>query len=179
MAAIDSVGNVGEHATIYVSMNKYIPHTVISYINTKVDDFGNIDLSIFGNDFTKDGTIDAIYFSKDGKSYDEILIYEEGDFKITSNKVITGIQLGDLEEGKYKIGLLHSKRGLYWSGNLLDVGNFGTVKIGNHNYKYIPSWKIITSVLFKADVPQILFWIFICLTFLGLVFSVRGIVSTT
>ena len=93
--------------------------------------------------------------------------------------MITGIQLGDLEEGKYKIGLLHSKRGLYWSGNLLDVGNFGTVKIGNHNYKYIPSWKIITSVLFKADVPQILFWIFICLTFLGLVFSVRGIVSTT
>jgi len=179
VAAIDSVGNVGEHSTIYVSMNKYIPHTVISYINTKVDDFGNIDLSIFGNDFTKEGTIDAIYFSKDGKSYDEILIYEEGDFKITSNKVITGIQLGDLEEGKYKIGLLHSKRGLYWSGNLLNVGNYGTVKIGNHNYKYIPTWKIITSILFTADVPQILFWIFICLTFLGLVFSVRGIASTT
>ncbi len=179
VAAIDSVGNVGEHSTIYLPMNKYVPHTVISYINTKIDDFGNISLSIFGNDFSMDGNVSALYISKDGKSYDAVLSLENGDFSLTSNKVISNIELRDLEEGKYKIGLLHEKRGFYWSGPILTVGNYGTVKIGNHSLKYVPNWKILTSVLFKADVPQILFWIFVLLTFFGLVFSVRGIVATT
>ena len=179
VAAIDTVGNVGEHSTIYISMNKYVPHTVISYINTKVDDFGTIDLSIFGNDFLQDGTINAIYISKDGKNYDAILTKDANQFKVSSNKIITGIQLNDLEEGSYKIGLLHSKRGIYWSGSLLSVSNYGTVKIGNHNISFIPSWELISSALFQADVPQILFWILALLTILGIVFSVRGIVSTT
>ena len=179
VSAIDSVGNVGEHSTIYISMNKYVPHTVISYINTKIDDFGTIDLSIFGNDFLQDGTINAIYISKDGKTYDAILTKEANQFKVSSNKIITGIQLTDLEEGNYKIGLLHSKRGIYWSGSLLSVSNYGTVKIGNHNIRFIPSWEMISSALFQADIPQILFWILALLTILGIVFSVRGIVSTT
>lgn len=179
VSAIDSVGNVGEHATIYVSMNKYIPHTTISYIDTKVDEFGNISMSIFGNDFTKDGNVSAIYISKDGKSYESILMLEEGDFNLTSNKIISNIRLQDLEEGKYKIGLLHQKRGLYWSDSILNVGNYGTVKIGNHGYRFIPSWEIINSVLLQADIPQILILIFVLLSILGLVFSVRGIASTT
>ena len=87
VAAIDTVGNVGEHSTIYISMNKYVPHTVISYINTKVDDFGTIDLSIFGNDFLQDGTINAIYISKDGKNYDAILTKDDME-TLTSHALI-------------------------------------------------------------------------------------------
>ena len=179
VAAIDSVGNIGEHSTIYIATNKYVPHTVISYITTKVDDFGNIDLSIFGNDFLHDGTINAIYISKDGKEYDAILVKDSYQFNVTSNKIITGIKLSDLEEGNYQIGLLHSKRGLYWSGKLLNVGNYGTVKIGNHNYSFIPNWEFISSKLFQADVPQILFWTLALLTIVGVVFSIRGIITTT
>jgi len=179
VAAIDTVGNIGDYSTIYISMNKYIPHTELSYINTKVDEFGNISLSIFGNDFTKDGSVKAIYISKDGKSYESVLSLEDGDFSLVSNKVISNIELRDLEEGQYKIGLLHSKRGLHWSGNILKVGNFGTVKIGNHGYKHIPTWKIISSSLIKADVPQIVLIILGLITIVGIVFSIKGIVSTT
>ena len=116
---------------------------------------------------------------KTGKEYDTILVKDSYQFNVTSNKIITGIKLSDLEEGNYQIGLLHSKRGLYWSGKLLNVGNYGTVKIGNHNYSFIPNWEFISSKLFQADVPQILFWTLALLIIVGVVFSIRGIITTT
>jgi len=94
VAAIDKVGNIGSPATKSFVVNKYIPVTYITAVNSEVDVFGDISLDILGGNFDYDGSITAIYLDKDGKApYDYILTESGKDFEVISENRITNILL--------------------------------------------------------------------------------------
>lgn len=146
VAAIDEVGNVGPSTSVLIILNKYSPQTFIESAYQKTNDIGEIELVINGGGFTYEGTISHIYIDKDGAApYDLILSLDKGDFRVKEDGSITNVKIGtELDEGSYKVGLLHTDRGLFFSGNLLYVSKNGTVKIESQ-YEYKPRYKFAES----------------------------------
>lgn len=157
VSAIDEVGNVSPPSSRLVILNKFQPSTYISSVDYEKDEMGILSLAISGGGFTYDGTVSEIYIDADGAApYDLVLKKDKGDFKVVSDKRIANINfVSELDEGKYKIGLLHTDRGLYMSGNILQISQNGTVKIESEYvrpshlssdfkiYKYVISVSII------------------------------------
>lgn len=181
VCAIDNVGNISESDSITIKLNKYIPYTTITSILDTPDEIGNISLNIYGKGFLHNGKIKNIYIDKDGKyPYDKILSLDSKEYKIYSDKRIQGINLENLDEGNYKIGLLHSSRGLYMSRTLLTVTNYGTVKLGDFSYIYEPTWSIIDNhPKYKVNISTILIIVVSFLSLLGMIFSMIGIIKVT
>ncbi len=181
VSAVDTVGNIGESAVMYLFLNKYVPYTVITWAETKTDSTGNVFVSLHGKGYTQDGRINTIYIDKDGAApYDRVLTAEAGQFTVSSDRLITGIMLSDLEEGSYRIGLVHPARGLYMSGRLFSVTEFGTVKFGDYTHEFVPSWEVKDQgSLFRVQFADIVIWTVLVFAVFGLAVSVRGIVHTT
>ena len=80
---------------------------------------------------------EGLLIDKDGKTpYDLVVKKNENPYKVKDNSKIININLGnELEEGQYKIGLLHTDRGIYFSDNILTVLQSGTVKIEGEYYR--------------------------------------------
>ena len=131
VSAVDEVGNISEPSTALYILNKFQPSTYITSIQQQKNDMGESSLTIAGGGFTYDGTISAIYIDADGaEPYDLVLNADDGKFRVQSDGRISSVQLGsDLDEGKYKIGLLHTDRGLYFTGSILSISQNGTLKI--------------------------------------------------
>lgn len=182
VCAIDEVGNVGESERIVLIANKYIPFTFISGLKTAKDDYGALEINVYGQDFSTEGYVSQIFIDRDGKlPYDRVLRYDRGEFKINSQSLITGIHLEDLEVGNYGIFLYHTERGIspantYSTLNRFTVDESGTVKIESP-YQATTRWRsyeiekkrsISVADLLIAFV--IFLGIFIC------AFSLRGMV---
>ncbi|HHU35908.1 MAG TPA: SpoIIE family protein phosphatase [Treponema sp.] len=145
ISAVDSVGNVGKPTVQYFALDKYIPYTIITRVDSLVDDFGELSVSILGRGFTDEGTITAIYLDRDGTApWDRLLTQKDGDFKVLHDRFITGIQLSDMEEGSYRIVIQHPVRGRYVSSPLVAITSSGTVKLGDYRYTFEPNWGIAT-----------------------------------
>ena len=144
LAAIDDCGNMSETTSELIILNKYQPQTYINSVETKINETNEIILTINGGGFTYDGKISKIYIDTDGNApYDMVLTQTDNKYKIISDNRIEKINLGsDLQEGKYKIGLYHTDRGLYFSKDILQIEQSGTVKIES---EYIPPQKFSTS----------------------------------
>ncbi len=156
--AIDEVGNVGEAASILVILNKYHPQTFISSARQQLNDIGEPELDIYGGGFTYEGTISVIYIDRDGVApYDLVLKREDGQFKVSSDSKITQVKIGtDLDEGIYKVGLYHTDRGLYMSGQILSILQNGTVKI-QPDYIVRNKYKsVVQSVRFSLTISAII-----------------------
>jgi len=180
VASIDSVGNISEPTSAPVYLNKYIPFTEITTAFPQTDVFGTVSLNIFGKGFTYDGVISAVYIDRDGVApYDKVFELATDDFTINSDTQITGIEFSDLEEGTYRIGLLHTNRGLYMSRAILSVTEFGTVKTGDYTYRFIPNWNEITQVYdYTLQVSDIILWTVVVFAIFGMIFAIRGIMMT-
>ncbi len=180
VASIDSVGNIGEATSIPILLNKYIPFTTITTAVPTTDIFGNTSLNIFGKGFTYDGIISAVYLDRDGVApYDLVLEYSTSDFTLTSDRQISNVEFANLEEGLYRIGLLHTDRGLYMSRPLLPVDEFGTVKVGDYSYRFNPNWKTITDIYeYTIQISDVVLWSIFALALLGMLFAIRGIITT-
>lgn len=137
IAAIDEVGNVGDVSKQVFILNKFEPSTYISSVTKKMDDSGNYILTINGGGFTYDGTVSQIYIDSDGKApYDLVLEKSKNQYKVQNDSLINNVNIGtELEEGVYKIFLLHTDRGLYKTGNILKIDQTGTLKIES---EYLP-----------------------------------------
>src|SRR5574344_434462 len=179
VSAIDTVGNIGPAATLVILLDKYVPATYITAIDTKRDQFGTVSLSIYGGGFTYDGTITKVYFDRGGKApYDRILSSDTGAFRVTSDNRIANISLSDMEAGTYRVGLVHSDRGLYFSNIRLLVNETGTVKIQN-TYDFEPDWApVVTSYKYHINVGPVLLWAVFALAFIGLFAAIRGLSVT-
>ena len=131
VSAVDEVGNISEPSSAIFILNKYQPSTYITSVGQVRGEAGDNVLNINGGGFTYDGTIKEIYIDEDGKApYDLTLTAADGQFKVQSDTRISSVQLGaELDEGNYKIGLLNTDRGLYFSGSVLQISQSGTVKI--------------------------------------------------
>ncbi len=176
--AVDTVGNIGESATVVVMLNKFIPSTVVNGVNKKVDDFGKVLLSVAGQGFTYDGTVNEVYLDKDGKAPYDLVLKKNKDFRVTSDELITGITIEDFTEGQYRIGLLHTDRGIYFTKPIITIEDFGTVKIETE-YEYMLDWFPVTDRFeYHITSGEIFLWTLAFLALLGFAGSTRGLVLT-
>lgn len=180
VAAIDKVGNIGKPATKAFAINKYIPVTYITAINSETDVFGDISLDILGGNFDYDGNVTAIYLDKDGKApYDYILTESNNDFEVVSENRITNILLRTMDQGDYYIGLNHSDRGLYITKEkMLHADEHGTVKTFK-KFKFVPEWVAANSEIKKnVNITKIAAVAIILLAIAIIVLSIRGLSKT-
>ena len=172
VAAIDETGFVGKTATLPIILNKYIPRTQIRKINKNESIFGDVEIDIFGKDFTVDGTISSVIVDKDGHSpYDLVINASDGKFKVTSNEKISSVKLGNvLGEGSYYVGVIHSDRGLCMSESAaLSITTSGTVKIEN-DYDYQPRWRAVTKTYsFRVYIGAMLLCMILILSLIGMI----------
>ena len=179
VAAVDAAGNIGERAFIPLYLNKYIPYTAVSAVHPETDVYGKVSLRIFGKGYRTGGFISAVYIDRDGKApYDAVLEYEAGGFRIVSDTKIDGISLSDLEKGSYRVGLLHSRRGLFMSSPLLEINEFGTVKTGDYGYRFEPPWKeYAAQYRYTLNPSDIIVWIVCILAAAGFFFVLRQMMT--
>ena len=180
VAAIDECGNLGENSSELVILNKYQPSTYISSIETQKNEASEIILNVYGGGFTYDGTISEIYIDKDGKlPYDLIINKTDNPFKVDDNSKILNVNLGnDLEEGTYKIGLLHTDRGIYFSDNILKVLQSGTVKIEGEYERSSQLDSVFELSRYNIQLNLIIAFILIALVTLILMFFIFFSIKT-
>ncbi len=180
VSAIDSVGNISAPGVRYFVLNKYVPFTYITYVDSKVDEAGAVSLSIIGRGFAEGGLLSDIYLDKDGKApYDITLSRKDGRFTVANDRLITGITLQDIEVGEYRIGVAHPARGLSFSKPSLAVTSSGTIKFGDYRYDFTPPWKVAAAERaqpLRAD--TILLYSLLAFALVALFASMRGIAST-
>lgn len=179
VCAIDEVGNIGESTSVTLLLNKYQPSTQVVAVHPKTDLFGTVSLSILGRGFTYDGSVSTIYIDQDGKApYDITLHRSNGEFTVINDETIRGISLTDVEEGSYRVGIVHTDRGLYFTKNILTISELGTVKVENH-YQFQPDWQPVhTEYTYHIETGHILLWVLIALAVLVLTVSVTGLIQT-
>ena len=156
--AIDEVGNVGAARSILVILNKYRPQTFINTASQSLNELGEPEIEIVGGGFTYEGTISTVYIDRDGTApYDLTLTAKDGQFKVNSDTKISNVRIGtDLDEGTYKVGLVHTDRGLYFSGQILTILQNGTVKIQPDYIKKNRYHAVTDSVRFTLTIGMIL-----------------------
>lgn len=180
VAAIDIVGNLGKQAKYEFIANKYLPVTYVSSVKNTTSDLGDTELSITGGGFTYDGQITSIYIDRDGlEPYDYTLRLASGQYKISSNNRITDIKMNRMNAGNYKIGLMHSDRGLYFSKEpLLNIEERGTTKFKGQNI-FTPVWKIFNDTYRKHyNAAVIVLALIVILTISGITVSTRALIKT-
>jgi len=140
-AAVDQAGNISEVRSITFRLNKYIPVTYITNVSSAEDDSGALSLRILGRGFAEGGIVERVLLDRDGSEpYDYDFSSREALFSVRSDRLIDELALSDVEEGLYRVGVVHPLRGLHFSSSLLKITAQGTVKFGNFDYTYTPPW---------------------------------------
>lgn len=144
VSAVDESGNIGEPGVKYFALNKYKPYTYISNIESKQLQDGTIVMSVIGKGFTSGGEITSVYIDKDGQPpYD--LVIPKDKFNIINDRLISGIEINDLDTGEYLLGLGHSVRGIYFTKKPITIDDYGNVKFGDYSKNYDRDWNILTE----------------------------------
>jgi len=177
VAAVDSVGNIGKPSVRYYVLNKYVPFTYITYIDSKVDESGTVNLSLIGRGFSENGLLDTVYLDRDGREpWDLTLVRGGKQFTVANDRLVSGITVSDMEEGLYRIGLVHPARGLYFSKPLLTVTAFGTVKFGDYRQEFVPPWtRAVPEAMPLLRPDRILMYTVLVFALFVLFFSIYGI----
>lgn len=177
-AAIDEAGNIGAPSNYYFRMNKYIPYTYITYINSSKDEQGIINLDIIGRGFSEGGNVIRIFLDLDGEfPYDKEFFLDRGDFTVRSDREIGGIRIDDLDQGVYRLGVEHPLRGQSMTAPIVTVDEMGTIKFGDFSETWRPSWAIRPEKQFVIDTTLLIAAGMILFAFIGLIVSARGIGS--
>ncbi len=177
VSAIDTVGNIGEPSTIKLFLNKYIPFTTITVANITPDKDGNPYLSIYGRGFKDEGDIDVVYLDKDGKApFDITLTKYQGTYKIKSDRQIGNILVSEMDKGRYRIAVHHTKRGFYLSQVYVNIADYGTIRIGDYTYTFDPQYNFLErNKKHTIQLSQIIILLIMMFAFAGLVVSARGL----
>ena len=175
VSAVDAFGNIGAPAVKYFALNKYIPYTYVSDINTEQNLDGSISLSIIGKGFSSGGEVTSLYVDTDGTPpYD--LTIDKKDFSILNDKLISNIKINYLEPGKYYVGLMHSERGVYFGQKTISFDDIGNIKLGNYGNAYKYNWLLSAGDYNLSDYFLIIFLsVFILLI---MIFSISGVINS-
>jgi len=153
VASVDRTGNIGDAATILLRADKYVPYTTVGYVDARRDDLGRTSLRLLGRGFAAEGLAATVVLDRDGREpYDLVRERSDGGFRVASDREIDGLAFEGLEAGTYRIGVLHPKRGWYWSGALLSVDASGTLKFGASGGEYVPSWRILERRRYRFSI---------------------------
>jgi len=178
-AAVDLAGNVGEAALVYLRLNKYVPVTLITSVDWVKDEAGRVRLSILGRGFAEDGRITQVFLDRDGR---EPLDYAYGpaDFRLTNDRFIEGVTLSLYDEGSYRVGVVHSKRGLTLTPPVLTLDAFGTVKLGDFAAgSYIAPWEAGTRPAYTLSADRLLVWLLMAFMAFAVLASANRVVAVT
>ncbi len=129
VAAIDDVGNMSGSPSILIKANKYVPYTTITYVDALRDELGRTTLEILGRGYLAEGAVSRIALDRDGREPFDIE-RSIGEYRILSDRQIAGFVFEDAEQGSYRVGLFHPRRGWYWTKPVITVDEVGTVKYG-------------------------------------------------
>ena len=169
VSAIDLAGNVGKSSTLFFKLNKYIPVTYITYVDSKKDILGNVNLLIHGRGFAEGGLIREMILDRDGKKpYDYHFSLQDNIYRVRTDRLIDRIKLPEIEEGSYRLGIVHPLRGLYFSASRLSFQSLGAVKFGDFTLKYTSSWQRARSPFYFFTVSEFGIWLIVI--FLALLF---------
>ncbi|MDR2133607.1 MAG: signal protein, partial [Treponema sp.] len=178
VAAIDEVGNIGPLSGIFFRTDKYIPYTQVTNVDSTQDEQGILTMRIFGRGFSTGGNVARVFLDRDGQPpYDREFLLSRGDYQISSDREITGLQIEDIAEGAYLIALDHSGRGLYRTPPIVAVDRMGTVKFGDYSRAWKPSWTPRAGRKFVFESSFAIVAALLVLCALGLIVSIRGIGS--
>ncbi|MCK4514782.1 MAG: serine/threonine protein phosphatase, partial [Spirochaetaceae bacterium] len=180
VTAIDSVGNIGEPAVLYVRMNKYIPVTEIWAVVAIQDSLGRYNLEIVGRGFLANGPIIQVILDQDQKPpYDYVYDRTSPGFRIFGDRNMAGPTLDDIQTGSYSLGLVHAERGLAFARDRLVLERNGTIKFGD--------FTVVPGTAFTVRLPRYGFfrsvgalaWVVIALLAVVVGFSATRIVAVT
>ncbi len=172
VAAIDEVGNIGPAVRTLLRADKFVPFTLVSDVLASRDDFGAATLRVLGRGFREDGVVSRIVLDRDGmEPYDYVFNLSAGAFTVDSDRSLGGLVAQDVEEGEYRLGLLHPARGWYWARSPLAFDAAGTVKFGDFSARYEPAWTFRPPAKYRIS-----FWdLFVVL---AAAFGAVGILAT-
>lgn len=175
VAAVDAVGNVGEARAIPLLLNKYIPVTRVDNARLASDLVGRLELTVSGRGFTSNGTIRQLVLDRDGvPPYDYEYNAWQNAFDVDSDRQISGLTIADVEAGRYRLGLLHSERGMYLASLPVIVEARGTIKFGDFRDVYDPVVVARQRSILGIETSDVAFWLTIAAaTLLILISSVR------
>jgi serine phosphatase RsbU (regulator of sigma subunit) len=178
IAAIDHVGNMGDASRIMLRADKFIPYTIVNDLTTSRDDFGMIMLRIVGRGFADDGPIIRIAIDTDGREpYDRLYESAARDYTILSDRLISGLEIVDMPEGNYRIGLFHAQRGWYFTRPLLSMDVSGTIKFGDFGSPWQPAWVFAPGAGRLLSTGTMLMFLAIVFPLLGIVLTLRQAVA--
>lgn len=175
VAAVDSVGNVGPPRTLPLRLNKFVPFTRVAGTAVERDMLGRHRLSIVGQGFLANGTIQRVVLDRDGTSpYDYEFTEWRNDYSIEDDRTISGLLVGDIEDGLYRLGLYHSERGVYFAPQPVRFDPRGIIKYGDFRAVYRPGFETIVRPRVARTTQDVVFLLVMVIALLlVLVSSVR------
>ncbi|MBN1241575.1 MAG: SpoIIE family protein phosphatase [Spirochaetales bacterium] len=142
VSAVDAVGNVGDTVWTLLRADKFQPYTVVSDVVATRDAFGKASLRILGRGFLEDGAVRRVVLDLDGREpWDREYLPGTGGVRVDSDRVISGVEAADLDEGVYRVGVLHPVRGWAFSAPRVAFDAAGSIKFGDFASTWKPSWK--------------------------------------
>ncbi len=179
VSAVDSVGNVGAPARVFLRADKFRPYTAVTDVRSSRDDFGKVTLTISGRGFREDGDVTRIVADRDGaEPWDAEVSLERGEYDIRSDRLIERAALPDLEKGEYRVGVYHERRGWTFTPPLLSVDESGTVKFGDYARATKTPWMAPRRARFVISTFEAFAWLAFALAGVGFLLSLRVAVGT-
>jgi HAMP domain-containing protein len=162
VSAFDKAGNKGEAAVISFRLNHYQAHTYITAVSAQRDPSGRLLMTILGRGFLEGGAVDNIIIDKDGQPpYNFEFSAAQTQFKVESDRLISGIPLDDVEEGVYQIGVHHPRRGYYFSGKeTLKIDSSYNIKYGDYSPSGTPL-TYLSQYLISLSFGDIMLWLIV------------------
>jgi len=160
VAALDPAGNRGEPVVALLRLNRYIPVTYIAFVDEQRDPLGTVDLTIGGRGFDLEGLVGEVLLDRDAAPpYDYRFPRSSGAFRVVSDRLIRGLTLAELEEGLYRVGVVHPVRGLAWSRSSIRIESPGTVKFGDFSFAYRRPWQNVRLIYRTIGTGTLLAWL--------------------
>ncbi len=158
VAAVDGVGNVGEPRSLPLRLNKYIPVTQVFSVTARRDMLGRYSLDINGRGFTSNGTIRQIVIDRDGAPpYDHEFNAWQNHFTVVDDRRISGLRIDDIDTDAFRLGLLHSERGMYVAPERISFTRRGTIRYGDFTPVFAPVYRLDDSEKQARTVQEIVY----------------------
>jgi methyl-accepting chemotaxis protein len=178
VAAVDAVGNVGPTRVLPLRLNKYVPVTRVFSAFLERDVLGRYRLAVLGRGFESNGEIRQVILDRDGSPpYDYQFNAWQNAFTVEADTRLSGLTLEDVPAGTYRLGLLHSERGMYIAPEPVRLEERGVVKYGDFRPVFDPVVAVRPVTALFGDTRDVAFvLVVLALVVLILVSSVRLVV---
>ncbi|HDQ14471.1 MAG TPA: HAMP domain-containing protein [Sediminispirochaeta sp.] len=183
VAPVDGVGNVGPTKTLYFQLNKYIPVTYVTRVQVEQDQLNRYQLRIIGRGFSEGGEIQEIILDRDGEPpYDYSFSQGSDLYTVDNDRLITGPFIDQIDQGEYRIGLVHPRRGTYFTAYTLQFESTGVVKFGDFTLISGPEQPLRGEekiILLGGDLQLLLLMILLTAMMMFAVWKISQIVRET